>query len=212
MRRAIWQFLSVAEVCSLSVPSSCGAPASEPVVGAHAPGEPGFPQRAAGAGSSSLPIRTAVRCLAGAASSDAVGKASGAVERGLPRFRSALALLVAQVFADHHDPAMTADHLALLADLLDARLNLHVRPICCGSHGCEHRFSPVGDWGSLCGESFDSAPARTGTRPTRTDPTAPGAITCSGTRSGHATGRRARARRPRGPRGGYECSAAASSR
>src|SRR6476661_8026211 len=38
---------------------------------------------------------------------------------------SALALLVAQVLADHHDPAVTADHLALVADLLDARLNLH---------------------------------------------------------------------------------------
>src|SRR5882757_5065076 len=41
--------------------------------------------------------------------------------------RSALALLVAQVLADHHDPPVTADHLALVADLLDARLDLHVR-------------------------------------------------------------------------------------
>src|SRR5699024_4282663 len=39
---------------------------------------------------------------------------------------SALALLVAQVLADHHDPTVTADHLALVADLLDARLNLHL--------------------------------------------------------------------------------------
>jgi hypothetical protein len=38
----------------------------------------------------------------------------------------ALTLLVTQVLADHHDPAVTTDHLALLADLLDARLNLHV--------------------------------------------------------------------------------------
>src|SRR3954453_4178915 len=38
---------------------------------------------------------------------------------------SALALLVTQVFADHHDPPVTADHLALVADLLDARLDLH---------------------------------------------------------------------------------------
>src|SRR5882757_2629034 len=38
---------------------------------------------------------------------------------------SALALLVAQVVADDHDPAVTADHLALVADLLDARLDLH---------------------------------------------------------------------------------------
>src|SRR5690242_6599289 len=36
---------------------------------------------------------------------------------------SALALLVAQVLADHHDPTIAADHLALVADLLDARLN-----------------------------------------------------------------------------------------
>src|SRR4051794_34917986 len=41
--------------------------------------------------------------------------------------RSALALLVAQVLADHHDPAVTPDHLALVADLLDARLDLHRR-------------------------------------------------------------------------------------
>src|ERR671913_1607902 len=40
--------------------------------------------------------------------------------------RSALSLLVAQVLADHHDPTVTADHLALVTDLLDARLNLHV--------------------------------------------------------------------------------------
>src|SRR4051812_26391885 len=38
---------------------------------------------------------------------------------------SALALLVARVFADDHDPAVTADHPALVADLLDARLDLH---------------------------------------------------------------------------------------
>src|SRR5690349_2784714 len=43
---------------------------------------------------------------------------------------SALALLVAQVLADHHDPAVPPDHLALVADLLDARLDLH-RPAVC---------------------------------------------------------------------------------
>src|SRR5579859_1972768 len=41
--------------------------------------------------------------------------------------QSALALLVAEVLADHHDPAVTADHLALVADRLDARLDLHVQ-------------------------------------------------------------------------------------
>lgn len=41
----------------------------------------------------------------------------------------ALALLVARVLADHHDPAITADHFALFADLLDARLDLHGIPL-----------------------------------------------------------------------------------
>src|SRR5918993_4333574 len=50
---------------------------------------------------------------------------------------SALALLVAQVVADDHDPTVTADHLALVADLLDARLDLHGMS---GSPGqCHHR-------------------------------------------------------------------------
>ena len=40
---------------------------------------------------------------------------------------SALALLVARVLADHHDAAVATDHLALVADLLDARIHLH----CC---------------------------------------------------------------------------------
>src|SRR6266536_1306861 len=39
----------------------------------------------------------------------------------------ALTLLVAQVFADHHDPTMATDDLALVADRLDARLDLHGR-------------------------------------------------------------------------------------
>jgi hypothetical protein len=40
----------------------------------------------------------------------------------------ALALLVARVLADDHDPAVPADHPALVADPLDARLDLHVAP------------------------------------------------------------------------------------
>src|SRR5690606_35612168 len=79
--------------------------------------EPEFPRRAAGAGSSSLLAKPIRRSVPGGGS------------------RSALALLVAQVVADHHDPPVTADHLALLAGLLDARLNLHVCPICCGFTG-----------------------------------------------------------------------------
>src|SRR6266498_3117751 len=43
----------------------------------------------------------------------------------LRRAWSALPLLVPRVLADHHDPAVTADHLALVADLLDARIDLH---------------------------------------------------------------------------------------
>src|SRR6266508_1970739 len=43
----------------------------------------------------------------------------------LRRAWSALPLLVPRVLADHHDPAVTPDHLALVADLLDARIDLH---------------------------------------------------------------------------------------
>jgi hypothetical protein len=37
----------------------------------------------------------------------------------------ALTLLVPQVVANDHDPAVPADHLALVTDLLDAGLDLH---------------------------------------------------------------------------------------
>lgn len=47
----------------------------------------------------------------------------------IPEGELALALLVARVLADHHDPAVTADHFALVADLLDARLDLHGVPL-----------------------------------------------------------------------------------
>src|SRR5205085_156127 len=40
---------------------------------------------------------------------------------------SALALLVAQVLADDHHATVPADHLALVADGLDAGLDLHGR-------------------------------------------------------------------------------------
>jgi hypothetical protein len=43
-------------------------------------------------------------------------------------FDSALALLVPGVVADDHDPAVPADHLALVADLLHRRLDLHAVP------------------------------------------------------------------------------------
>src|SRR6478736_4428490 len=38
---------------------------------------------------------------------------------------SALPLLVTGIGADHHDPPMPADHPALVADRLDARVHLH---------------------------------------------------------------------------------------
>src|SRR5436190_20950704 len=41
------------------------------------------------------------------------------------RLRSALSLLVARIGADHHDPPMPADHPALIANGLDARVHLH---------------------------------------------------------------------------------------
>ena len=44
------------------------------------------------------------------------------------RRTSALALLVTDVVADDHDPTVTTDHLALVADLLDACLDLHRNP------------------------------------------------------------------------------------
>jgi hypothetical protein len=42
-----------------------------------------------------------------------------------------LTLLVARVFADHEYVALAANHLALIADPLDARLDLHGFPLRC---------------------------------------------------------------------------------
>src|SRR5512133_3465132 len=41
------------------------------------------------------------------------------------RTGSALALLVARVLADHHDAAVATDHLALVTESLDTRVDLH---------------------------------------------------------------------------------------
>jgi len=41
------------------------------------------------------------------------------------RVELALALLVARVVADNHDATVTANYLALVANLLDAWVNLH---------------------------------------------------------------------------------------
>ena len=56
---------------------------------------------------------------------------------------SALTLFVAQVLADHHDPAMTADHLALVADLLDAGMNLHLPAVLIGPLVSDSRMRAV---------------------------------------------------------------------
>jgi hypothetical protein len=67
-----------------------------------------------------------------------------AVKNGATRAgRSALTLLVAQVLADHHDPAMTADHLALVADLLDAGMNLHQPAVLIGLFVSDPRMRVV---------------------------------------------------------------------
>ena len=41
----------------------------------------------------------------------------------------ALTLLMAQVVADHHDATVATNDLALVADLLDAGVDLHVMPL-----------------------------------------------------------------------------------
>jgi len=46
--------------------------------------------------------------------------------------RLALALLVTWVVADHHDATVATDDLALVANLLDAWVNLHVSYFCLG--------------------------------------------------------------------------------
>ena len=52
------------------------------------------------------------------------GVVSGAYEYCV-RTASALTLLVTRVLADHHDATVPANHLALVAHLLNARLDLH---------------------------------------------------------------------------------------
>jgi len=56
----------------------------------------------------------------------------------LLRVASALALLVARVVTDDHDPAVPADNPALVADPLDARLDLHGSPYLFGPTGPDY--------------------------------------------------------------------------
>src|SRR5919199_4874501 len=123
--------------------------------------------RAMGGRAPSMPrgglLAPAPGCPAGAPASDrgyAARRRSGRLASEL----LALPLLVAEVLADHHDATVPADHLALVADLLDAGLDLHR------------------------------------------------ALTCTGRRCGHGTGRTGSARRRPGPPAGCGCSAGASCR
>src|SRR5699024_1604714 len=90
-----------------------------------------------------------------------------------------LPLLVPRVVADHHDPAVSADHLALLADLLDARLHLHV---------CRISGSSLRD---AAGGGAEPCPSGRG-RPERV-------LTCLRRRSDSGRGHRATAPPPPGP-------------
>jgi hypothetical protein len=105
----------------------------------------------------------------------------------------ALALLVARVLADDHDASVATDDLALVANLLDAGLDLHEFL----------SLAVVVPPGRL-----EHMRARGGVvRPLLTV-----RATCSGKRSGRGSDRMGSAPRSRGPRGGCGCSAGASCR
>ena len=76
---------------------------------------------------------------------------------------SALTLFVAQVLADHHDPPMTADHFALVADLLDAGMNLHLPAVFIGLFVSDPRVRAVREKpvGSGVGHAFEMQPCGT---------------------------------------------------
>src|SRR4029077_6536000 len=95
----------------------------------------------------------------------------------------ALALLVARVVTDDHDPAVAPDDPALVADLLDARLDLHRYALLARAPAAGTR------------RRMD---ARTGTG--AEDGWIDRSVTCSGRRCAHGSGRTARARRRPGPR------------
>src|SRR5579875_2587413 len=82
------------------------------------------------------------------------------------RARSALALLVARIGADHHDPPMPTDHPALVTDWLDARVHLHGCSILfCFVRSCR-RSDAVTCTGTRCGRG-------TGRRETTPPPPGP---------------------------------------
>jgi hypothetical protein len=142
-----------------------------------------------------------------------------------PERSSALALLVTRVGADHHDPAVPADNPALVADPLDARLDLHgvcltSRPTTPG-HALAHPApgrEPTNKRPVRC----LAAPTGRGTRVSRTSSPDRGTVldngrpdrqlTCSGRRCARGSGRTATTRRRPGPRAGCGCSADASCR
>src|SRR5271168_2071198 len=76
-----------------------------------------------------------------------------------------LTLLVTRIGADHHDPPMPADHPALVADWLDARVHLH---------GCSILFCLlVGLWFGLFTCSGTRCGPGTGRRETTPPPPGP---------------------------------------
>src|SRR5215208_375696 len=96
---------------------------------------------------------------------------------------SALSLLVARIGADHHDPPVPADHPALIANGLDARVHLH----------------GFVDPSVLLGGSRKRSSRRR-------------LVTCTDKQCGPGRGRRETTPPRRGPRAGCGCSAAASCR
>jgi hypothetical protein len=120
------------------------------------------------------------------------GELEIAFERAVTLFGScsALPLLVAGIFANHHHATVPADHLALVTDLLDARLDLH-RASFLIRLGMRGQASP---WWMVCvsyGCGCD-------------------VVTCAGKRCGRESGHRRKVRRRLGPPEGCGCSAAAS--
>src|SRR5580765_1186230 len=89
------------------------------------------------------------------------GRSTPAIRATAPLASLTLPLLVARVRADHHDPPVPADHLALLAHLLDRRSD-------------PHRQSRSLVVGAATGTGRRSVPARgrTATAPPARDPLA----------------------------------------
>src|SRR4051812_21836553 len=94
------------------------------------------------------------------------GQSSHVLGTPSPDSDSALALLVPGVVADDHDPAVPADHLALVADLLHRRLDLHrCRPSFLRSCAVRRPRRGGGPAGSFSRRRFDRRAGRRGGGP-----------------------------------------------